>query len=406
MPGLGLLRSMVLNNVSPTYLEAEGVSDKVFVDNEADVYNMMRNHFIEFGRWPDLRTITHETKAEFGKYPDEPVEYWVVQVKTRHEQKLVLEGVSEIQSRARTGDLGLAKEKLKDLIIDLEGREKRATISDMRDAVGSAIEHHDRIQRSGRDIWGVPFGLEYLDQVSGGGQPGDMVALVGRPEQGKSFFMLAFANAAYDDERKPLFITMEMVTMQQAMRFGALRSHVTLDNFQRGKMSFWGRGRMVEAMQSMEKPFPVLQASFSTTIEEVRLITQEIEPDILYVDGAYLLRTRKQYPSLTERIGEVAERLKQMAIDLGIPVVASYQFNRAGPGRLENIGRSDLIGQLGSIVLSLKEDEKPLDGSKPLYRMLEIIKGRAGEWGVIKVLYDMKRMWIRQEEIVLGRRDL
>ena len=95
----------------------------------------------------------------------------------------------------------------------------------------------------------------------------------------------------------------------------------------------------------------------------------------------------------------------KLATDFNIPIFASYQFNRKGAGDMANIGGSDSVGQLASIVLSLTSEDK--DGSqqpwsKRSFKHLQLIKGREGEEGKIRVLFDMRRMIIQQDSILEG----
>ena len=112
---------------------------------------------------------------------------------------------------------------------------------------------------------------------------------------------------------------------------------------------------------------------------------QEVKPDILYIDGAYLLKTRERTGARWERVAATAEGIKDLSLTLSIPVVGTYQFNRKGPGDLAHIGGSDVIGQLASIVLSLScstkiniSGKKVPDCSNRIKHM-EVIKGREGE---------------------------
>ena len=152
----------------------------------------------------------------------------------------------------------------------------------------------------------------------------------------------------------------------------------------------------------------MVQGSLSDTVEGIGMKIRQEKPDVVYVDGAYLLQSKKNFPARWERIAHVAEHLKKLATDFNIPIFASYQFNRKGAGDMANIGGSDSVGQLASIVLSLTSEDK--DGSqqpwsKRSFKHLNLIKGREGEEGKIRVLFDMRRMIIQQDSILEGVSD-
>jgi len=147
----------------------------------------------------------------------------------------------------------------------------------------------------------------------------------------------------------------------------------------------------------------LMQGTFNTTVEDIFIRVKELRPTSLYVDGAYLLRSKNKNQARWERVTETAEFLKLIASEFNIPTISTYQFNRKGPG-LGNIGYSDAVGQLASIVIGIEEDEAVAQtswGAKQT-KLLTLFKGREGERGQIRILYDMEHMQIRQQEIVSG----
>lgn len=99
--------------------------------------------------------------------------------------------------------------------------------------------------------------------------------------------------------------------------------------------------------------------------------------------------------------------IKTIALEFNLPMIMSYQFNRKGPG-LANIGYSDAVGQLASIVIGIRDEVAvPTEFDERLrrrWKLVDLLKGREGETGVIRVLYDMARMYITQDRVVRGPR--
>jgi hypothetical protein len=99
--------------------------------------------------------------------------------------------------------------------------------------------------------------------------------------------------------------------------------------------------------------------------------------------------------------------MKMLATQFNIPAIATYQFNRRGAGDIGNIGYSDAIGQLASIVCSIDDEEQEKGHEDTVwsarsYKLLTLLKGREGEKGVIRMLYDMHRMLVEQESVLKG----
>ena len=103
------------------------------------------------------------------------------------------------------------------------------------------------------------------------------------------------------------------------------------------------------------------------------LYTQQLKPDLVLIDGAYLLSHRDKRLNKWQRVEANCEALKQqLAGECRVPVIASFQFNRVAEKKLkkaeekkgentpkvdlEDIAHSDAIGQISSIVLGFFED--------------------------------------------------
>ena len=217
-----------------------------------------------------------------------------------------------------------------------------------------------------------------------------------------SYILLRCALFAYLSGWRPLVVTLEMPVIQCVRRILALQAHVATSDVRLGRLTHWGEEMFGEAVSDVtvldaERPFYFLQGTLTTTVEDLVLRIQELNCNVLYVDGAYLLHT-KHRQDRWERVSETAEYLKRIASEFELPIISTYQFNRQGPGNLGNIAFSDSIGQLASIVVALYTED---DVSQPIhYRTMKLLKGREGELGSIRLKFDMERTSIEEEEEV------
>ncbi|HID29438.1 MAG TPA: hypothetical protein EYP19_05475 [Desulfobacterales bacterium] len=144
-------------------------------------------------------------------------------------------------------------------------------------------------------------------------------------------------------------------------------------------------------------------------VADIVTIVRELRPDLLVIDGAYLLRMpERKTGSRWEQQLIIMEHIKHLALQEDIPIIGTYQFNRRNPNRLDGLAGTYAISQLASIVISFEyERREDIDNPAPVqYRLLKLLKGRDGESGVIRVLYNMNRSIITQESVVSGIRYL
>lgn len=404
--GLGLLYNILaLKRSDPlSTLDEQGVVRSDFIGQEIKVYDCVRRHFIKFGVLPLLKTVETETRVKFPSFPEEPVGYWIERLKERRDSSLMLDGSQKIQELVGKGDADGGREIVKDLYIKISSEEVTGKVYQLQSLAGDVLKFHDKAQLSS-GLSGVSFGIPYLDEVSGGAQSGDSVALVGSRGVGKTYLMLVGCLSCFAGGGKPLLGSLEMPGVQVARRLMALRSHVTAMAIRLGRLSHWARKKLEDDTNWLKRenlPFPIFQGTLKTTIEDIALSVQELRPTALYIDGAYLLRTRAKTSSRVERVTETAEWLKGIAKDFNIPVFGSYQFSRKG-----EIAWSSAIEQLASIVIGIY-DEEPMEESEGdirtpgATRILELLKGREGERGKIRINFDMRRMDLSQQEVLEG----
>lgn len=410
--GVALFRRILTDRVPLSVLAESGLRREDFVKDELLIYDMVMDYAQQFGQLPQLETVLTETGVTIPEFPNEPLAYWLGEVVYRAKQSLMIHEGRQAVEEAESGDLEDAIGQLRRLLLDLNNRFESDYVVPVTDAMRTALADHDRRQRS-PGILGIPFGFPYLDYISDGAQGGDTVAVVGRPAMGKTYLLLAMALQAYLNGKQPLFFSPEMAVPQIGRRLLALFTHTPADYLKRGRVGHFARQGICAELAALEEQnegrrFDLVQGSSLSTVEDLVLRVKDMSPDVLYVDGAYLLQSRSRFKAKWERVSEVAEVLKRLASDQNIPVIATYQFNRKGPGNLDNIGLSDTVGQIASIAFSLQPDNQ--DGAHVIWsgqetKILRLLKGRDGEQGSIRIRYDMVRMIIDQLSVIDGQEE-
>jgi replicative DNA helicase len=231
--------------------------------------------------------------------------------------------------------------------------------------------------------------------MSGGLSGGDLLVFVGRPGAGKTYLMLYTALEAWKCGQVPMFVSMEMKPLLIAQRLAAMATRKSITQLRHADMSNWAVADMHEQLQLLaqrKQPFWLIDGALSATVDDLLLMVRQLQPSVLYVDGAYLIRTAGWRNSKWERLAEIIERLKsEVAEQMNIPVLVSYQFNRGATKKsteilgVEDIGGTDVIGQLASVVLGLLQEQ----GVETLrQRRVQILKGRSGESGLFNICWN------------------
>jgi replicative DNA helicase len=192
-----------------------------------------------------------------------------------------------------------------------------------------------------------------------------------------------------------LFVSMEMTLKQIGNRFYGQYSGINPDCIRKGQLSHWTYRRFRDAVRTLDgsNRFNLYAGNMGKTVDDVDILIQELAPDIVFIDGMYLMKPSglKGNVGRYERIAYVLDELKTVTLVRDRPLITTTQFGKgAGKGGkggdLENIGYTDTIATHSSIVMGIKMPAG--DKSKyPKTREIDLLKGREGEQADFNINY-------------------
>jgi len=276
--------------------------------------------------------------------------------------------------------------------------------------LGTMVAEHIDATRGMHGTLGVPSGWPSLDNQLFGFQGGNLYLFVARPKMGKTMVMIQLANKAFEAGYTPMVLSMEMSALEMGKRQFALRNSFEMRSVLTGQLSSEAQYILSDDILTIEErpnTMYLIEGQFQSDTSELRETIKDLRPDVLIIDGGYLLSTKMpgmRNPSSWERVTEVAKELKLLASQEHIPVIASYQFNRGAvdktkrgykPG-VENIQLSDALGQIASGVISIQEDEEDLPR-----RRLDLIAAREGQPVSWFIDWNWQRMEFEEQDDAL-----
>ena len=404
--GLGYLKQVLANGSNISFLSEDGLTENDFLDEEIEVLRIIIRYVKNYNKLPSIHVVEAELGKAFPFFPDEPLAYWRDCIIRRTASKLILDKTEQIRkSIVETGDIEKAEEKIRSLYTELITKRKTEEVVHISVAGKEALKVHDEKAKSGSAIE-VPFGFPFIDEVTGGAQGGDLISVIGRTGTGKTYTLIKMAGAAYDFGKTPMIITTEMSPVQTVRRILALRTGISPSKMRDGKMSvFDEREKFISEIKGFDRPYYIMKGSLATSLESVILQIREKDPDCIYIDGTYLLKPSDiKGKSTFEQVSAGVTMLKSLAQELNKPIVTTYQIKRKTSGGLEDVYQTDVVAQLSSIVLRVRnaEDATGEEGAWTAlqYKTIEILKGREGERGGILVMFDMANMRIEEVEVL------
>lgn len=202
----------------------------------------------------------------------------------------------------------------------------------------------------------IPTGFTELDDfLCGGLWQGELIIVGGRPGKGKSSFMLAAALNAAREGHKVGFFSLEMPPEQNGQRTLASASLVSISEQRKGPKHLtdqnWAAmsAGIERAHESMDGRFRLYEGT-KLTLEKISMLARHAkergELDLLVIDYLQLMRTSEKIPNAVERIGYVSGELKQLALELGIPILTASQIRRQGAEERRKNPRAPTLDEL------------------------------------------------------------
>ncbi|WP_431471941.1 replicative DNA helicase [Nonlabens sp. SCSIO 43208] len=217
-------------------------------------------------------------------------------------------------------------------------------------------------------LTGVTCGLSKLDKWTSGWQPGELIIPAARPSMGKTAFMIGGMNAAAKQDLACGFISLETTTVKLVTRQVAQDSHFHLTQLlTKGfdKLEDFEKLRKVTQAMSGYKCYYNDQAyDISDIIAVARKWVRDHQIKILYIDYLQLIKDRSYKGDNRERqVSGISRKLKLLAKELNIPVVAPSQLSRKCEDRpskrpvLSDLRESGSIEQDADIVFFIFRPE-------------------------------------------------
>ena len=369
----------------------------LFIDDEVDVFAYVRSHYRRFGELPDIATVMDETGQDLPETP-ENAEFYREKVADRQTYNQIKGPFGQLRLALSSSDIPAAREAISALQSTARVTSAQQDLRTLTEVAAGRLTHVTEQVNLRNGVSGIPTGWPMMDSRLGGYQNGDLITWAARPGMGKTYYLLHQAMAAYRAGFNVLFVSMEMTLDQLGNRLVGLVTGMNPRVIRDGMMSNRATARFTEGVQALQDEalpdedgetrcgiFHMYAGNFHKNVEDVESLMLELMPDVVYIDGVYLMTTNTGFKrgGRYEGAADVFDYLKQMTIIHARPIVCTTKFAKGAgkdgaEGSLENIGYTDTVGTHSSIVIALKAGEAPYEN---VSRKAEVLKGREGEEG-------------------------
>lgn len=260
------------------------------------------------------------------------------------------------------------------------------------------ISRYEEMRATPNALRGIPTGFHGLDKITHGLRPQQFIVFAGEPKRGKSLFALIIANSAHIYGKRPLFVSFEMSIEEQEARYDALISRVPYGRILAGDLTNkdMDKIRKALAIRKNMQPFVFSEDTASlTTVSALAGKIQEYQPDLLVVDGVYLMDDEEGEPKGSpQALTNITRALKRLAQRFDIPVVATTQVlawklnnKRTRAVTADAIGYTSSFAQDADLILGVERNPDIDDQA-----IIRVVLARSSPTGEVHIKWDWSTM--------------
>jgi replicative DNA helicase len=284
-------------------------------------------------------------------------------------------------------------------IFEISHTQSAGQTVELRDVITSTMDRVAQRSENRMPVTGVGAGYADLDEMTGGFQGSQLIILAARPSMGKTAFALNILDHVAINLGMPvLFFSLEMGQNELGERLLAARGRVEGHKLRTGHhLGTKEMAKIGEAYEVLRSAPVFIDDSPSRSVVQIaatsRRILSKEKCGLILIDYIQLIEQEDSRESRQEHIAKVSRRLKTLARELSVPVIALSQLNRGVETRedrrprMADLRESGAIEQDADIILLLHRPDYYDPNDSPGVAEVIIAKNRSGATGTVKLTF-------------------
>ena len=277
---------------------------------------------------------------------------------------------------------------------------KTRSYHSITEVIKDSMDGIEKASQNTGSITGIPTGFKYLDRLTNGFNPGELIILAARPGMGKTTLALNYMTTAALHGKRALLFSLEMCSREIGYKLLSSQSEIEHERIKRGKLTDKEYRKMNDDIAAVVNGNNIIiDDSAALDIYQLRTIARKLNHenkiDMIVVDYLQLIqgqdRQNKQQ-NREQQISYISRQLKVLAKELEVPVICLSQLSRAVESRadktpmLSDLRESGAIEQDADMVMFIYRDgyynKSDDNGCKIL-----LAKNRHGESGTTDITF-------------------
>lgn len=332
--------------------------DAFYITKYKEIYQAILN-VADKGEHPDIITVLNEcqrlkydiqafeiTQLSSNYTPFINDHVGILVEKLQRRRLFEIGAMLQSNSYSEVNEITDVLEKTKDMLNSMFSSNKDSVYT-IKDAVQCVYDNIDKNMKGGSVLTGSPTGFSFLDKRSGGLQTSDLIIIAADSSQGKTSLSIKLA---MNCGCPVAFYSMEMKKEQIAARMISIESGVPSNEILYSKLAS-GQIQNIDkgVARVIDKPIYFDDRSTSnieTILSSIRMMKIKYDITGVIVDYLQILNVNMKGSNKEQRMGDVARRLKNIAKELDIWVIALSQLSRDNQNQVPTLTRLRDSGQI------------------------------------------------------------
>lgn len=369
------------------------------------VFKYISDHFIETGvvptprvllqKFPSYKLETHTENEVVGT--DETLLYWCEELRKKAKHNSMADIVEEVADNLDKGETEEAYAIMKKGVWHIEDEIVYSESVDITKDTKSRKEAYLE-RKKNKGMLGIPTGIPQLDYILKGLVKETLTTLIATTGIGKTWFLVLIASYAQLNGYKVCIFVTEMSTdimrdRFEAMLFGMMYDGFDYNDFKSGSLPMEKENQYFEFLEDDLPKLESLIIETATGISSIVAVIDREKPDLVLVDGAYLMEDEQGAKDDWLRVSHITRDLKKTAKNRHIPVFINSAADqntskKSGPG-LGDIKYAQSIGMDSDNVIALFRDEVMRNDNE---MGAIVLKQREGSTGKVYMNWDFHTM--------------
>jgi len=371
-------------------LECGVQEDWFFNDLNKQVWKFVSKHNEKYGEVPTAVTVRDNFPTYTLHAVEDSIEYLLDQLIEYRKRQKTIDALLEAQQAVSQQDHNTALQTMASAAqILMNDNQRDSTDENLSDHPMQRYDEYMAIKTRPNGLLGLSTGFKTIDEITSGVLKQQLWTIAAPPKTGKSVLAMQMAIRAQDENQRVMFQSFEMTAREMKTRYDAMRSHISHKRLIMGALRPDEEKSYLNHLGMARDDFWMPDTVASRTITGLCAKVEKYKPDILFVDGMYLMFDEETGETESERsLRSLTRGMKRVAQRYDIPVVVSTQTLRSkmrgGKVTADSIGYTSSFLQDSDIVLVLQRQDEEDDSS----RSLSVAASRISGMGSTDLLWD------------------